>query len=115
WPTFRTLQRLAGCSSVEDVLALRVQPEPPPMPGHGRSPEWRGQGEEDGRPEAGPGAEASAGCAGCGSWPTTRGPSRWRGRTRGAWGNGRRWSSTPAPGATVRSEEDTAELQSLAY
>jgi 8-oxo-dGTP pyrophosphatase MutT (NUDIX family) len=60
WPTFRTLQRLAECSRVEEVLALRVEQEPPPMPGHGRSPEWRGLREEDGRPDAGPGAEASA-------------------------------------------------------
>ncbi len=60
WPTFRTLERLADCSSVEDVLALRVEQEPPPMPGRGRSPEWRGQGAGAGSLEAGSGTEASA-------------------------------------------------------
>jgi recombination protein RecT len=52
WPTYRTLQRLVGCSNVDDVLALRVEQEPPPMPGHARSPEW-------GTPQADDGAEAS--------------------------------------------------------
>jgi recombination protein RecT len=40
WPTLRTLQALAECRSVEDVLALRVPAEPPPgvslPPGMGR-------------------------------------------------------------------------------
>jgi 8-oxo-dGTP pyrophosphatase MutT (NUDIX family) len=30
WPTLRTLQALAECRSVEDVMALRVAAEPPP-------------------------------------------------------------------------------------
>jgi 8-oxo-dGTP pyrophosphatase MutT (NUDIX family) len=30
WPTLRTLQALAECQSVQDVLALRVDAEPPP-------------------------------------------------------------------------------------
>jgi 8-oxo-dGTP pyrophosphatase MutT (NUDIX family) len=40
WPTFRTLQWLSGCRSVDHVLALRVRQEPPPLGGHGWSPEW---------------------------------------------------------------------------
>ncbi|MDP9342686.1 MAG: NUDIX hydrolase [Actinomycetota bacterium] len=70
WPTYRTLQRLAGCASVEEVLALRVEQEPPPMPGRARSPEWtelevpegsanRGS-DGAGRPGTDQGAEASA-------------------------------------------------------
>lgn len=30
WPTFRTLEHLAECRSVADVLALRIEPTPPP-------------------------------------------------------------------------------------
>jgi len=32
WPTFRTLQALTECRTVEDVLALKVEAGPPPMP-----------------------------------------------------------------------------------
>jgi 8-oxo-dGTP pyrophosphatase MutT (NUDIX family) len=31
WPTFRTLQALAGCRTVRDVLDLRVEALPPPV------------------------------------------------------------------------------------
>jgi 8-oxo-dGTP pyrophosphatase MutT (NUDIX family) len=30
WPTLRTMEALAACSTVEEVLALRVEQEPPP-------------------------------------------------------------------------------------
>lgn len=40
WPTYRTLQWLAGCTNVEEVLALRVPQEPAPPGGEARSPEW---------------------------------------------------------------------------
>ena len=60
WPTFRTLQWLAECASVEDVLALRVEQEPPPLPGTGRSPEWLGFRPGGDGLDAGPGNEASA-------------------------------------------------------
>jgi hypothetical protein len=30
WPTYRTLEALAGCSSVDEVLTLEVPQEPPP-------------------------------------------------------------------------------------
>jgi len=33
WPTLKTLEALADCASVADVLALRVTPVPPPIPG----------------------------------------------------------------------------------
>jgi recombination protein RecT len=33
WPTFVTLEELARCSSVEDVLSLRTEQVPPPVPG----------------------------------------------------------------------------------
>ena len=44
WPTYRTLQALAGCSTVEEVLRLRVPQEPPPEShlAAAVSPEWRG-------------------------------------------------------------------------
>jgi 8-oxo-dGTP pyrophosphatase MutT (NUDIX family) len=44
WPTFRTLEALVGCSSVEDVARLRVEQEPPPLSPLARttSPEYRG-------------------------------------------------------------------------
>jgi 8-oxo-dGTP pyrophosphatase MutT (NUDIX family) len=32
WPTFRTLEALAGCGTVEDVLQLRVEAAPPAPP-----------------------------------------------------------------------------------
>jgi 8-oxo-dGTP pyrophosphatase MutT (NUDIX family) len=48
WPTYRTLQWLAGCAGVEDVLALRVPQEPPPMWGEAESPEWRERGVAEG-------------------------------------------------------------------
>jgi 8-oxo-dGTP pyrophosphatase MutT (NUDIX family) len=32
WPTMKTLEALAGCTSVEGVLALRVEQVTPPMP-----------------------------------------------------------------------------------
>jgi 8-oxo-dGTP pyrophosphatase MutT (NUDIX family) len=43
WPTYRTLQALTACSSVEDVLRLRVSQEPPPsdLLASYRSPEWQ--------------------------------------------------------------------------
>ena len=44
WPTYRTLQWLAGCASVGDVLALRVPQEPPPRGGEAGSPEWGERG-----------------------------------------------------------------------
>ena len=31
WPTLKTLQTLAGCRSVEEVLALRMEQVPPPV------------------------------------------------------------------------------------
>ena len=31
WPTLRTMEALASCSSVGEVLALRVEQEPPPQ------------------------------------------------------------------------------------
>jgi 8-oxo-dGTP pyrophosphatase MutT (NUDIX family) len=31
WPTFRTLEVLAGCRTIEDVLQLRVEAAPPPL------------------------------------------------------------------------------------
>jgi 8-oxo-dGTP pyrophosphatase MutT (NUDIX family) len=40
WPTYRTLEALARCRSVGDVLALSVPQEAPPRGGRGRSPEW---------------------------------------------------------------------------
>src|SRR5262249_33401969 len=43
WPTYRTLEALAGCASVDDVLRLRVPQEPPPeslLAGY-TSPEYR--------------------------------------------------------------------------
>jgi 8-oxo-dGTP pyrophosphatase MutT (NUDIX family) len=44
WPTYRTLQALAGCSTVDDVLRLRVTQERPPesLVAQAVSPEWRG-------------------------------------------------------------------------
>ena len=60
WPTYRTLQRLAECSSVDDVGRLWVEQERPPMPGSGRSPEWVRPGEHATRMEETPSAEASA-------------------------------------------------------
>ena len=33
WPTFVTLEELAKCSSVEEVLSLRTEQVPPPVPG----------------------------------------------------------------------------------
>jgi 8-oxo-dGTP pyrophosphatase MutT (NUDIX family) len=33
WPTFVTLEELARCTSVEDVLSLRTEQVPPPVPG----------------------------------------------------------------------------------
>ena len=32
WPTLKTLEALAACSSVADVLALRMEQVPPPVP-----------------------------------------------------------------------------------
>jgi 8-oxo-dGTP pyrophosphatase MutT (NUDIX family) len=32
WPTLKTLEALATCGSVDDVLALRVEQVPPPVP-----------------------------------------------------------------------------------
>ena len=32
WPTLKTLEALAACSSVEDVLSLRIEQVPPPVP-----------------------------------------------------------------------------------
>jgi 8-oxo-dGTP pyrophosphatase MutT (NUDIX family) len=40
WPTYRTLQAVEGCASVEEVLGLRIRQEQPPFRGAGRSPEW---------------------------------------------------------------------------
>jgi len=43
WPTYRTLEALAECESVDDVLRLRVPQEPPPeslLAGY-TSPEYR--------------------------------------------------------------------------
>ncbi len=31
WPTLKTLETLAGCSTVDDVLALRIEQVPPPV------------------------------------------------------------------------------------
>jgi 8-oxo-dGTP pyrophosphatase MutT (NUDIX family) len=44
WPTYRTLQALTECSSVDDVLRLHVVQEPPPesLLAAAVSPEWRG-------------------------------------------------------------------------
>jgi len=44
WPTYRTLEALAGCATVGDVMALRVEQEAPPASvlAHRVSPEWRG-------------------------------------------------------------------------
>jgi 8-oxo-dGTP pyrophosphatase MutT (NUDIX family) len=41
WPTYRTLQALAACRTVDGVLRLSVEQEPPPPGGRARSPEWR--------------------------------------------------------------------------
>jgi 8-oxo-dGTP pyrophosphatase MutT (NUDIX family) len=43
WPTYRTLEALVGCSSVDDVARLRVEQEPPPpsLLATYTSPEWR--------------------------------------------------------------------------
>jgi 8-oxo-dGTP pyrophosphatase MutT (NUDIX family) len=43
WPTYRTLEALTACSSVEDVLRLRVSQDPPPpdLLASYRSPEWQ--------------------------------------------------------------------------
>ncbi len=43
WPTYRTLEALAGCSSVDEVVRLRVEQEPPPpsLLASATSPEWR--------------------------------------------------------------------------
>jgi 8-oxo-dGTP pyrophosphatase MutT (NUDIX family) len=40
WPTYRTLQAIEQCASVEEVLGLRIPQEQPPLRGAGRSPEW---------------------------------------------------------------------------
>ncbi|HEY7283407.1 MAG TPA: NUDIX domain-containing protein [Actinomycetota bacterium] len=44
WPTYRTLEALAVCSSVDEVARLRVRQEPPPSSPLARaaSPEYRG-------------------------------------------------------------------------
>lgn len=34
WPTFKTLEALAGCSTVPEVLALRIEQVPPPIASH---------------------------------------------------------------------------------
>jgi 8-oxo-dGTP pyrophosphatase MutT (NUDIX family) len=34
WPTFKSLEALAGCSSVAEVLALRIEQVPPPLRSH---------------------------------------------------------------------------------
>jgi 8-oxo-dGTP pyrophosphatase MutT (NUDIX family) len=34
WPTFKTLEALAGCASVDDVLALRIEQVAPPVRSH---------------------------------------------------------------------------------
>jgi 8-oxo-dGTP pyrophosphatase MutT (NUDIX family) len=34
WPTFKTLEALATCSTVQDVLALRIEQVPPPIASH---------------------------------------------------------------------------------
>ena len=34
WPTYSTLEALAGCTSVDEVLALRIEQVPPPVPSH---------------------------------------------------------------------------------
>ncbi len=31
WPTLKTLETLAECSSIEDVLSLRIEQVPPPV------------------------------------------------------------------------------------
>jgi 8-oxo-dGTP pyrophosphatase MutT (NUDIX family) len=43
WPTYRTLEVLAGCRTIDDVLSLRVEQEPPPASLLARrvSPEWQ--------------------------------------------------------------------------
>ena len=43
WPTYRTLEALTGCSSVDGVLSLRVPQEAPPpeLLATYRAPEWR--------------------------------------------------------------------------
>jgi 8-oxo-dGTP pyrophosphatase MutT (NUDIX family) len=43
WPTYRTLEALAECRTVQDVLVLRVPQEPPPpsLLATYTSPEWR--------------------------------------------------------------------------
>jgi hypothetical protein len=43
WPTYRTLEVLAGCRTIADVLSLRVEQEPPPASILARrdSPEWQ--------------------------------------------------------------------------
>ena len=33
WPTFNTLKELAGCSSVPEVLSMRMEQVPPPVAG----------------------------------------------------------------------------------
>jgi 8-oxo-dGTP pyrophosphatase MutT (NUDIX family) len=33
WPTFNTLKELAGCSSVDEVLSMRMEQVPPPVAG----------------------------------------------------------------------------------
>ena len=54
WPTYRTLEVLAGCRTVDDVLSLRVEQEAPPASLLARrvSPEWQ----EPSRNVAPPGA-----------------------------------------------------------
>jgi recombination protein RecT len=34
WPTFKSLEALAGCTSVAEVLALRIEQVPPPLRSH---------------------------------------------------------------------------------
>ncbi|HEX9377622.1 MAG TPA: NUDIX domain-containing protein [Actinomycetota bacterium] len=46
WPTYRTLEHLASCGTVEEVLALRVEQEmpPPSLLALRVSPEWQERG-----------------------------------------------------------------------
>jgi 8-oxo-dGTP pyrophosphatase MutT (NUDIX family) len=40
WPTYRTLQAIEECASVDEVLGLRIRQGEPPLRGASRSPEW---------------------------------------------------------------------------